>query len=340
MAIIKGQSGAYQKSPEILAFQSFSAELLLKKWGGVVPEIAARNHLTKIAPLLEETFLKAKLSPKEIDLIGVTTHPGLLGPLFTGLNAAKSLSLIHQTPILGVNHLFAHLEAIFVTKIISYPYLGLLVSGGHSIYFLSNSPNEFEILGSTTDDAAGEAFDKGGRLLGLGYPAGKIIDDLAKCGDPTAYQFPIGLKNSKDASLSYSGVKTSLRTLLEKHPEYVHLEGEPHSKNLCDIVASYQHSIIVALELKLRFALNIAREKSGKKDLPIVVGGGVACNSALRTLLQSKYQDVHFVSPNLCTDNGAMIANFALRNFDLKTDYPEALSLDAKSRFIEKSDYR
>ncbi len=323
--------------PQVLAHQSFSQETILQEWGGVVPEIAARNHLLKLVPLLKETFKKANLKPNEVDLIGVTTHPGLMGPLLTGMNAAKSIALLNQKPMLPVNHLYAHLEAIFLHEEISYPYLGLLVSGGHSIYFLVHNHKHFEVLGSTIDDAAGEAFDKGGKLLGLGYPAGRIIDDLAKEGDSNKYSFPIGLKHDKNPMLSYSGVKTALRVFVDKNPQvkedaqnYILKKAEA-SQLLKDTCASYQEAIISALLLKLKRA----EEKVGKK-LPLVVGGGVACNSGLRKKLQDNHHDVHFVPPRFCTDNGAMIANYALRHCEDATAFPECLSLDAKNRFLDK----
>lgn len=328
VCLLRGEIGNYSNPPTILSHNFFSQETILRKWGGVVPEIAARNHLAKLVPLLEETFSKAKLGPKDIDLIGVTTHPGLLGPLLTGLNAAKTLSMLIKVPIYSVNHLYAHMEAIHLSEKISYPYLGLLVSGGHSLFLLVNSAYDFEILGSTTDDAAGEAFDKGGKLMGLEYPAGKEIDQLAKSGDPSRFKFPIGLVNSKDANLSYSGVKTSLRSFLLKHPKLVKDKG----KDMQDLCASYQHAIVEALALKLNFALSMACQN--KKKIPIVVGGGVACNSYLRSILEERYNDLYFVKPQFCTDNGAMIANYALRCFNDGIKFPDCLYLDAKGKFI------
>lgn len=326
IAIIKGEKGQYQKKPEVLTHNRFSQDTMLMKWGGVVPEIASRNHLKKLVPLLEECFEKAKLTPGDIDLIGVTTHPGLLGPLLTGLNGAKTMSLIHKTPIIPVNHLFAHLEAVFMTDEMSYPYLGLLISGGHSMYLLVTSPTDFEILGSTIDDAAGEAFDKAGKLLGLGYPAGREIDENAQKGDINAYKFPIGLQSSGNSNLSFSGLKTSLRQFLEKTKDY----------DLNNVCASYQDAIVKALSLKLKYARKTAKERTGK-ELPVVVGGGVACNSTLRVHLKEKFGNVFFVRPSFCTDNGAMIANYALRIFDNQISYPECLKIDAKSRFISKA---
>lgn len=319
----------------LLAHESFSQDEILKTWQGVVPEIAARSHLTKLPILLNQSLEKANITLKEISCIGVTTIPGLLGPLLTGLNCAKTISLLYEKPIVAVNHLFAHLEAIHLTEnSITYPYLGLLVSGGHSIYFLVNAPNDFIPLGSTIDDAAGEAFDKGGKLLGLGYPAGRVIDELSKSGDPHKYSFPIGLKQSADARLSFSGLKTSLRVFLSS------LNEKEIKENMQDICASYQTAIVSALSLKLRYALAKAKEITSLKNIPIVVGGGVACNTFLRSHLSQKYNDVYFVSPVFCTDNGAMIANFALRNISLKVDFPQCLQLDARGRYINKKEYQ
>ena len=313
--------------PNILAHLSFSQEVMLQKWGGVVPEIAARNHLAKVTPLLEEAFNKANIHPSDVDQIGVTTHPGLLGPLLTGVNAAKTLSLMHQTPINPINHLFAHLEAIHLTEEVTYPYLGLLFSGGHSLFCVVSSPKEFKIIASTKDDAAGEAFDKGGKMLGLDYPAGKIIDELSKQGDPTKYKFPIGLLGSKDAKMSFSGVKTSLRNFIEKNNVEV---GNKESQLMKDVCASYQEAIVQAILSKTKEAIAL----SSDPHIPLVLGGGVACNSRLREVLKEKFSQVKCVAPQFCTDNGAMIANYASRTFDYRISFPESLTLDAKSRFI------
>lgn len=324
IAILKGIPGDFNTSPTLLAHQSFSQELMLARWGGVVPEIAARNHLEKITPLLDEAFKLAGLSMKNIDLIGVTTHPGLLGPLLTGINCAKTLSLMYRLPIASVNHLYAHLEAVHLETPVNYPYMGLLVSGGHSLYLKVKSPTEFEIIGNTIDDAAGEAYDKGGKLLGLGYPAGKIIDDLSKTGDIKKYKFPISMLDSGDATLSFSGVKTALRNFIEAHPD--------KDFKMEDVCASYQFAIVEALNKKLKKAIEI----SNSQGLPIVVGGGVAANSFLRQTLKENYKNVHFVAPKYCTDNGAMIANYALRTYDHALTFPECLKLDARGQFISK----
>jgi N6-L-threonylcarbamoyladenine synthase len=196
------------------------------------------------------------------------------------------------------------------------------------MYLLVKSATDFEIIGNSIDDAAGEAFDKGGKLLGLGYPAGRIIDEKAKLGDSKKYLFPISMLDSGDATLSFSGVKTALRNFLEKHPD--------KNFKIEDVCASYQYAIIQALSLKCLRAQDIAFSKFGR-ELPIVVGGGVACNSALRACLADKFSDVHFVAPKYCTDNGAMIANYALRTFSDAISFPECLLLDAKNQFVSKA---
>ncbi len=325
IALLEGDPSQLDQVPNLLAHNTFSQEKILKRWGGVVPEIAARNHVLKITPLLEQSFEDAKINPHNIDLVAVTTHPGLLGPLLTGITAAKTISLIHEKPIASINHLYAHLEAIHLTKNIKYPYLGLLVSGGHSIYFLVSSPIDFKIIGKTNDDAAGEAFDKGGKLMGLGYPAGKIIDEMAKTGNPHKYTFPISMLDSGDANLSFSGVKTALRNFLEKE--------ENKNCNLNDVCASYQHAIVTALVKKCIKA----KKMIGIKNIPIVVGGGVACNSYLRAELTKEFNDVNFVAPEFCTDNGAMVANYALRIFNESIPFPECLAIDARGQFMSKT---
>lgn len=337
LAILRGEAGAGTSNPEVLAHQSFSQEVLLKKWGGVVPEIAARNHMAKLTPLLDSVFESAQLDPSNIDLVGVTTHPGLLGPLLTGLNAAKGLALYYELPLLGVNHLYAHLEAIHLTQKVEYPYLGLLVSGGHSLFLRVNSPNDMSLLGSTIDDAAGEAFDKGGKLMGLGYPAGPLVDKLAAEGDSKRFEFPVGLKGSKDCSMSFSGLKTSLRQFLDMNPKFVH-SGEhiEYTQDLKDLCASYQAAITKALALKLKYA-QLKNKRDVGRELPVVVGGGVACNSALRELLQTKTSEIYFVEPRYCTDNGAMIANYALRTADQAISFPDCLYVDARGKFINKN---
>jgi len=326
----------------ILSFKTFSQETILREWGGVVPEIASRNHLEKLLPLLKQVFEDAQRSIDELKLISVTTHPGLLGPLLTGLNMAKTLALFTKASIVPANHLMAHLEAIGLTQgYNSYPYLGVLVSGGHTLFAKVTGPLEMEILGTTLDDAAGEAFDKGGKLLGLGYPAGRIIDLLAGYGNKEAISFPIGLKDKKTANLSYSGVKTQLRNYLEKNPELILTPDQRDlilkdpsvaSQEFKDVCASYQHAIVNAIILKLKMAF----ELNDLKELPIVVGGGVACNRYLRIRLKENFKNVSVVEPKYCTDNGAMIAHYGCLLQELAIPFPKCLGLDARDRIISK----
>jgi len=321
IALIEGSP----ESKKLIYHQSFSQEDLLSKWGGVVPEIAARNHVVKLKYLLTDLLKTNDLSTSDIDLIGVTTHPGLLGPLLTGLNTAKSLSLINKTPIIGVNHLYAHLEAIHIDQKVSYPYLGLLVSGGHTLLTYAHSSKKFEILASTVDDAAGEAFDKAGKMMNMSYPAGREIDELAKKGDALRYPFSIAMKDS--LNMSFSGIKTALNRLLDKEPSFLQVP-----QNHFDLCASYQECIVQTLFQKTKKKL-----KKISPAIPIVVGGGVACNSRLREVFKQQFKSAYFVSPSFCTDNAAMIANFALINSKDAAIFPLSLDLKAKNRFIEKS---
>lgn len=317
------------KLPKLLFMESYSSELILKNWGGIVPEIAARDHHEKIVPLIKLALSTASIKLKDIDAISITTSPGLLGPLLTGINAARTLSLLEEIPIYSANHLIAHLEAIHLTKKVTYPYLGLLISGGHSLFAVVKSPSDIEIIGSTTDDAAGEAFDKGGKLLGLGYPAGRIIDELSKDGNENKYEFPIGLEHSKDCNLSFSGIKTALRNFIEKNPESKVYQSQIQK----DVCASYQKSIVDALLLKTTFALKQF------PNLPLIIGGGVACNQKTRNEFFKKFKEVHFVNPKFCTDNAAMIANLCLLDFSNVINFPESLTIDAKSRYVNKKEF-
>ncbi len=316
---------------KILSLNSYNQDFLLSKWGGVVPELAARSHVKAIPPLLEVAFREAQIQPKDVSEVAVTTHPGLVGSLLTGINLAKTFALIHELPITPVNHLYAHLEAIHLTENISYPYLGILISGGHTVFFWVTGSNKFEIIGNTLDDAAGEAFDKGGKLLGVGYPAGKIIDELAKQGDAKKYAFPISYLRDRPGKMSFSGLKTALRVKLEK------MSSEEIKTELNHLCASYQEAIVQSIRIKTEEVIEkVLNLKVKTFDTPIVLGGGVACNSRLREVMQSKFKNVHAVKPIYCTDNAAMIANWASRAPELTINFPECLLLDAQNRFVEK----
>jgi len=183
-----------KNAAKILSLNSYNQDFLLSKWGGVVPELAARSHVKALPPLLEVSLKESQINVEDITEVAVTTHPGLVGSLLTGMNLAKTFAMIRELPIIPVNHLYAHLEAIHLTQKVPYPYLGLLVSGGHTAFWWVKGSNDMEMLGTTLDDAAGEAFDKGGKLLNVGYPAGRIIDNLAKQGDMKKFNFPIWVR--------------------------------------------------------------------------------------------------------------------------------------------------
>ncbi|MDA8791945.1 tRNA (adenosine(37)-N6)-threonylcarbamoyltransferase complex transferase subunit TsaD [Bacteriovoracaceae bacterium] len=341
---------------KILQLQTLSMYESLQPFGGIVPEIVSRNHVRKITHLIQACLENEKKALKDIDYLAVTTMPGLLGALLTGINAAKTLSLLHQLPVIAVNHLHAHVTAVHITENVQFPYLSLLVSGGHTILFWCEGPNQFEILGSTNDDAAGEAFDKGGKLLGLSYPAGPLIDKLAKTGNENTYDFPVGLKNQDNCNFSFSGVKTALRYKIERTNDLRQLVDDnkanykkdksffPQSELLSDICASYQKAIVTALSLKTHKALKKIIQSKGlnAKNIPIVVGGGVACNSKLRKNFIDKFgeSNTFFVQPKYCTDNAAMITHHAGLNLELAKRFPHSLSMEPSSRFLNKKDYR
>lgn len=320
-----------QAGSHILSLNSYNQDFLLSKWGGVVPELAARSHVKAIPPLLEVSFKEANIKAEEVSEVAVTTHPGLVGSLLTGINLAKTFALIHEIPIVPVNHLFAHLEAIHLTESVSYPYLGVLVSGGHTVFFWVTGPNKMDVLGNTLDDAAGEAFDKGGKVLGVGYPAGKMIDDLSQTGDPKRFSFPISYLRDRPGKMSFSGLKTALRVKLEK------MTKEEIQNELPHLCASYQEAIVQSIRIKAEEIIEkILHLKVKTFDTPIVLGGGVACNSRLKEVMNKTFKNVHVVKPLYCTDNAAMVANWASRVPELSIGFPECLSLDAQSRYVEK----
>lgn len=316
---------------KILSLNSYSQDFLLSKWGGVVPELAARSHVKAIPPLLEVSFKEAGISADDVTEVAVTTHPGLMGSLLTGINLAKTFSMLQEVPITPVNHLYAHLEAIHLTEKVSYPYLGLLVSGGHTAFMWVEGPNTMKVLGNTLDDAAGEAFDKGGKLLGVGYPAGRIIDELSKTGDRKAHAFPISYMHDRPGKMSFSGVKTAMRVKLQK------LTSEEIKSETANICASYQEAIVQTLKIKCVEVIEKILEMDPKKfNYPIVIGGGVACNSRLRTLMSETFKNVLIVKPLYCQDNAGMVANWASLVPELTVPFPECLEIDGQSRFIEK----
>jgi len=271
-----------------------------RRWGGVVPELASRNHVVQVMPVVDEAVTRAG-GPAAIDAIAVTSGPGLVGALLVGVQVAKGLALAWDKPLVGVNHLEGHLLAAFLGEDPpTFPFLGLVVSGGHTSLYRARAFGDYELLGSTRDDAAGEAFDKGAKLLGLPYPGGVAIDKLARAGDPKAVRFPRAIVKGADLAFSFSGLKTALLHHVKKH-------GVPEGQGLADLCASYQEAIVGALVQK---AVRAAR----RFQLPtLVLAGGVAANSRLRAAAAEAaagYDDLRLVLPSvkLCTDNAAMIA--------------------------------
>ena len=291
-------------------------------FGGVVPEIASRKHLEVIHPVIRQALQDADVTLQEIEGIAVTCGPGLIGSLLIGLSTAKALSLALNVPMIGVNHLEGHIAAVFLAdQVPQFPFIALVVSGGHTSVYLVKHFRDFHLIGQTRDDAAGEAFDKAAKLLNLGYPGGVVIDKMAKQGNPRAVAFPRAMKDSAD--FSFSGLKTSLLTMLKKRGRDFDPEALP------DIVASYQEAIVDTLVEKTVKAA----EENGV--LRIVVCGGVAANSRLRekfTRATDAKKIELFVPPIiLCTDNAAMIA--AMGEVMLKNGLSSALNLNAVSRW-------
>lgn len=270
-----------------------------KRFDGVVPELAGRLHVQRVSQVYHECLKLAGLRPQEIDGVAVTNRPGLLGSLLVGLGFAKSLAWAWGKPLVGVDHILAHLWAPQLEAPLDYPFLGLLVSGGHSLILQADSFEQVTVLGTTIDDAVGEAFDKVAKALGLGYPGGKVIDTLAAEGDSRAFVFPKPrlLKRDNPYDVSYSGLKTAV---LHQRDRFLRPGAEPSLPNLC---ASFQKTAVDTLLLKLKQAV----QATGLKR--VVAAGGVAANSYLRrslgawTQVQARYPALRY-----CTDNASMVA--------------------------------
>lgn len=279
-----------------------SSQAVHNRWGGIVPELASRSHLDHIAPILERALEDASVGIDQIDAIAATNRPGLIGSLLVGLNVAKGIALARRIPFIAVDHLEAHLLSILIENRTEFPFLALLVSGGHTILYDVQEVGEYRLVGVTRDDAAGEAFDKGSKLLGLGYPGGPLIDRIARDGNPEAIDFPRGLQGKQTLDFSFSGVKTSLRYYLKER-----YDGKrPPEQDLPDICASYQEAIVDALWRKTKKAA----DELGSKRVALV--GGVSANSRLRARFEEWTESTDKVllttSSHYATDNAAMIA--------------------------------
>jgi N6-L-threonylcarbamoyladenine synthase len=290
-----------------------SQGLLHERYGGVVPEIASRHHLELLDAVTADALERAGSGLDDVQTVAVTRAPGLIGALLVGVSSAKGLAAARGLPLAPVNHLHGHVVASTLgPQPIEPPYICLVASGGHTFLARVETPDTYEVLGQTLDDAAGEAFDKGARLLGLGYPGGPELDRLARGGDPQAFDFPRAAPGELD--FSFSGLKTALLYKLREEP----------NADRADLAASYQRAIVVALVSRTRAAL----EREGLRRLAI--GGGVAANSELRTAVEDLGVPVWVPPVELCTDNAAMIAGAA--RFLEPIAYPGYLDLDASAR--------
>ncbi|MEO1691497.1 MAG: tRNA (adenosine(37)-N6)-threonylcarbamoyltransferase complex transferase subunit TsaD [Cyanobacteria bacterium J06631_6] len=319
---------AIVKNRQVLSSIVSSQIELHQTYGGVVPELASRQHLEIINPCIDQAIAAANLTWQEIDAIASTCTPGLVGALLVGMAAAKTLAMLHDKPFLGVHHLEGHIYASYLAQPeLQPPFLCLLVSGGHTSSIHVQDYGSYQLLGSTRDDAAGEAFDKVARLLDLGYPGGPVIDRLAQQGNPKAFELPEGRISLPDGrgyhpyDFSFSGMKTAVLRLTQK----LEAAGEIP---IDDVAASFQHTVAKVLTKRsVKCALDYGLDT-------ITIGGGVAANSGLRQYLQTAADQhnlkVYFPPLKYCTDNAAMIACAAAQHYNL--GHTSSLDLEVQSR--------
>lgn len=283
-----------------------------KPWGGVVPELASREHLEKIEPIVAAAISQAGVSLTVIDAIAVTQGPGLIGSLLVGVCFAKSLAYSLGIPIVGVNHIEGHVYSVaFENPPVDYPALGLIVSGGHTNIFQIPEEGQYKVVSRTRDDAAGEAFDKVAKMLGLGYPGGPIIEKLALQGDKSGVKFPKAKISDGRPDLSFSGLKTAVARYVRENSIAPMTNGDEPSQAIKDLAASFQAAVVHALVGTLEKQANELQPKT------LIVAGGVACNLALRSAAEDAGKrlglPVYFPSKHLSTDNAAMIAAAGFR---------------------------
>ncbi|HOO32478.1 MAG TPA: tRNA (adenosine(37)-N6)-threonylcarbamoyltransferase complex transferase subunit TsaD [Thermotogota bacterium] len=295
------------------------------KFGGVVPEIASRQHLEHINPLIDEAMKEADIQFSDLDAVAATRGPGLIGALLIGVAAAKAIAFTNGIPFIGVNHLRGHIYANYLAfPDLKPPFTVLLCSGGHTQLINVSEKNDFTLLGNTLDDAAGEAFDKGARILNLGYPGGPLIQKAAEGGNAEAVQFPRALREKNNYNFSFSGLKTSLLYYIKKNENY----------DLKDVAASYQEAIIEVLVDK---SFKAARKTGTRK---VIIAGGVAANQRLREKAIEKAKkwryEVFFPPIQFCTDNAAMIASAAWQRF-INDDF-DSLDTPAKPSLTVSSE--
>lgn len=278
-----------------------------ERFGGVVPELASREHLDKIVPIVEEAFSQANVTKEQLDGIAVTIGPGLIGSLLVGVSYAKAMAYALKKPLVGVNHIEGHIYSVcFENPPVAHPALALIVSGGHTNIFFVPEPGKYKVVGRTRDDAAGEAFDKVAKLLGLGYPGGPIIERLAREGNPNAVKFAIPRMGDKRPDFSFSGLKTAVQEYVRESGLQPVNNGGELSQGIKDLAASFQSTVVRSLVSTME---KVAAEYHPQT---LIVAGGVACNGALREACRGAAArlgvPVYFPSPHLSTDNAAMIA--------------------------------
>ena len=277
------------------------------RFGGVVPELASREHLDKIVPIVAEAFTRAEIKQNDIDGIAVTMGPGLVGSLLVGVSYAKAMAYALNKPLAGVNHIEGHIYSVcFENPPIEHPAMALIVSGGHSNIFYVPAPGKYKVVSRTRDDAAGEAFDKVAKMLGLGYPGGPVIERLAREGDPHAVKFALPRMGDNRPDFSFSGLKTAVTKYVRESGLQPVSNGSEPSQGIKDLAASFQSTVVRSLVTTME---RVAREYHPKI---LIVAGGVACNGALRAACRAAADKlgvpVYFPSPHLSTDNAAMIA--------------------------------
>lgn len=303
VAVLRGRPG---EPVEVLASEISSQIPLHREHGGVVPELASRNHLASLRPLLDHALRTAQISINQVDVFAATTGPGLASSLLIGSTATKAMALACGKPFIGVNHLEGHVLSPFVTTSCVPPHVALVVSGGHTMLLAVQAAGHYQLLGSTRDDAAGEAFDKVGKMLALPYPGGPEIEAAARTGNPMAFDFPRSMLHEPHLDFSFSGLKTAVLYTLQ---------GLTSPICVADVAASFQQAVIDILVGKTLRAARASHHSC------VAVSGGVSLNQALRSALAqacaSARLDFHHAPPHLCTDNAAMIGFAALlRHFN------------------------
>ena len=308
---------------KILSNVISSQDRFHERYGGVVPEVASRHHLELVNAVVDDALQTAGIELRDAGVVAATSRPGLIGALLVGLSTAKGLAAAAQLPFTAVDHLHGHVAANFLEPgPMEPPFLCLIASGGHTLLTAVDRHDGYTVLGSTRDDAAGEALDKAARMMGLGYPGGAQIDRLARKGDPEAFDFPVGMRRGDSLDFSFSGLKTALVYKVRELGE----EGMLARRG--DLAASFERAVVRSLLLKIEQALDSERAPG------LAIGGGVAANSLLRlevaALCERKGLDLKIPPPALCTDNAAMIASAA--RFLEPVPYPGFLAFDAFAR--------